>query len=767
MNWTQDLRFAFRMIWKKPWFSAAIVITLALGMGINTTVFSLVNAVLFKPLPFPGGERLVMAWENNPSSDRGKIPVSYADFRDFRQSADSFERLEAFSGYPITIGEKGNPPERYRGAGVTAGMFDMLSTKPVIGRAMQPSDEKPGAEKVVLISDGVWKDRYGKNPGVIGLSVSINEKPATIIGVMPAGFKFPFNEDIWTAIVPDAASEDRSHRDYTMVGMLKEGSSIVAAQADLEVIAKRLEKQYPEIHKGDGAMVQTFQQAMNGGPIRLVFLLMLGAVGFVLLIACANVANMLLSRVAERASEVSVRTAVGASRWRIVRQLLIESVLLAAMGGLLGLGISGVGIRAFGKAVANVGKPYWIDFSMNYVVFGYFAAITVLAGIIFGIVPALSTSRVNLNQTLKDGSRGVSGPRGGYLSGGLVIFQFILAVALLSGAGLMMRSFLIADNEFAGIHGEQVLATRVNLPESRYPKETDRQQFFDRLVPRLSKLPGVKDVALISNPPGGGAGGRRFEIEGKLIADAKSRPAAASIVAGKGYFSLLGMDLLRGRDFGDNDGLPGKETVIVSRTFATRFFPGQDPIGKQLRLYDSENKPQPWMTIIAICPDIRQFNPTNESNDPLIALPYKFANDSSMVVLLRTGRSPSALTASVRSEVQQMDPDLVLFDTMTLEAMLARGSLVSQCVRNGVPDFRCCRIGHGSDGTLCSDGLLSGLAHARDWGAYGDGRERRLHLAAGSEAGNSPADARYGSRPCRSAGGLPAHGKTPVQGLAQ
>lgn len=673
MNWTQDFRFAFRMIWKKPWFSAAIVITLALGMGINTTVFSLVNAVLFKPLPFPGGDRLVLAWSSNPSADRAQVNISYADFRDFRQSANSFEGLEVFSAYPITIAENGNPPELYRGAGTSAGMFAMLHTQPVIGRAMQPSDEKPGAETVALISYGVWKDRYGKNPGVIGRAVRINEKGAVIIGVMPEGFKFPNIEDVWTSIVPDAAAEDRNQRSYVMVGMLKEGSSIAAAQADLTVIAKRLEKQYPDTNKGYGATVLTFHQAMNGGPIRLMFLLMLGAVGFVLLIACANVANMLLSRATERAAEVSIRTAIGASRWRIVRQLLIESILLAALGGLLGLGLSSFGIRAFGKAVANVGKPYWIDFSMNYVVFGYFAAITILAGIIFGIAPALSASHVNLNQTLKEGQRGLAGSRGGYLSGTLVVFQFILAVALLSGAGLMLRSFLAADNEFAGIHGERVLAARVSLPQSRYAKEADRQQFFERLMPRLAALPGVQQISLISNPPGGGGNGWQFEIEGKLIANAKERPAVTGIVSGKGYFSLLGMNIFRGRDFEDNDGLPGKETVIVSQTFASRFFPKQDPLGKQIRLYDSENKPKPWMTIIAVSPDIRQNNPSGQLSDPLIVLPYRFDNSTTMFVLLRTQVPPSAVTASVRGEVQQIDQDLPLFDTMTLAAMFARG----------------------------------------------------------------------------------------------
>jgi len=411
---------------------------------------------------------------------------------------------------------------------------------------------------------------------------------------------------------------------------------------------------------------------MNGGPIRLVFLLMLGAVGFVLLIACANVANMLLGRAVERTREVSVRAAMGASRWRLVRQLLVESVVLSAMGGVLGLVLARFGISAFGKAVEDVGKPYWIDFSMNYVVFGYFAALTILAGIIFGLAPALSASRVDLNETLKEGSRSSGGVRSGYLSGALVVFQFTLAVVLLSGAGLMIRSFLIAQNEFTGMNGAQVLTSRVTLPRSRYPKPEDRQQFFERLLPRLASMPGAPEVAMVSNAPGEGGAGWRFEVEGKPVAEAARRPAATAVVAGKGYLQLVKLSLLRGKDFEDTDGLPGKETVIVNQNFVTRYFPGNDPIGKHVRLYDRENKPRPWMTIIGVAPDFRQQNPVDQSTDPVILLPYRFENYSTMAVLLRTQGSPAALTPGMRSEVQQIDPDLPLFDTLTLAERFGR-----------------------------------------------------------------------------------------------
>lgn len=660
------------MIRKNPWFCLAIVVTLALGMGVNTTVFSLVNAVLHKPLPFPGGERLVLAWAAHQPAGRNTVGVSYADARDFRQAAGSFERLEAFSRRSFTLGESGNPPERYRGGMVTAGIFEMLRTQPVAGRGFQPSDEKPGAPPVVLLGHGVWKDRYGGDPNIAGRVVRVNEKPATIIGVMPEGFAFPDNEQLWSVVVPEAADEDRSRRAYYMIGLLKPGVTPAQAEADLNVIARRLEKQFPNTHKDHGATVLTFHQAMNGGPIRTIFLLMLGAVGFVLLIACANVANMLLSRAVERTREVSIRTAMGAGRWRIVRQLLVESVLLSAIGGLAGLLLARFGIAAFGSAVENVGKPYWIDFSMDYVVFAYFAALTVLAGIVFGIAPALSASRVDLNETLKEGSRSVAGARGGYLSGALVVFQFTLAVVLLSGAGLMMRSFLAAQDEFAGMNGQQVLKTVVSLPNARYPDPAGRQQFFERLMPRLASIPGVRDVAFVSNTPGGGGAGWRFELEGKPIDDARSRPAVSGVVAAPGYLRLLGLSLLQGRDFNDTDGLAGKEAVIVSQNFVSRHFPNQDPIGKRMRIYNSENAPRPWMTIVGVMPEMRQTQPSERMQDPVVLVPYRFESYGGMVLLLRTGGSPAALAPAVRNEVAQIDRDLALYETSSLAEHFAR-----------------------------------------------------------------------------------------------
>ena len=673
MKIPQNLRLALRRIGKTRWFSAAIIATLALGIGINTTVFSLVNAVLLKPLPFPGGERLVIVRATTASRGDDFVDLSYPDIRDFREGTQSFEHLEAFGRTPLTLSERGNPPESYLGGKMSSGLFDMIHVRPVLGRGLLPSDEKPGAQPVVLISHGVWQKRYGMDPTVVGRAVRANGKAAVIVGVMPEGFRFPSTEDVWMAAVPDAESEKRTARSFYLIGLLKSGVSMRQAQADVSVVARRLAEQFPDSNKDKGARVQTFHQVMNGGPIRLVFLLMLGAVGFVLLIACANVANMLLSRAVGRTREMSIRAALGASRWQIVRQLLTESVLLSVLGGVIGLGLAAFGTRAFDLAVQNVGKPYWVDFSMNYAVFGYFAALTIVCGLVFGLAPALSASKVDLRSELTDGARNPGSLRGGYLSGALVVVQFTLAMVLLSGAGLMMRSFLLAQNEFAELDGAHVLTGRISLSSDAYAKPEDRLHFYERLVPKLQALPGAQSATLVSNPPGTGAARWKFEVEGQPVADAESRPVAAGVVAWEGYLRLLGLTLERGRDFDDADGTPGHEAVIVSERFVARFFPRTDPIGQRVRLFDDEGKPRPWMTVIGVSPDIRQSDPGDPSPNPLIFVPYRFESSGVMMAMIRTAIPPASLSSSVRAAVQDIDVDLPLFDVITLAEVFERG----------------------------------------------------------------------------------------------
>jgi predicted permease len=499
-----DLRFALRMIAAHPWFSAAVVATLALGIGVNATVFTLVNAVLFKPVPLPGGARLVTIGNRNLTSPEERSGVAYPDFREYRAANRTFEGLEAVTRLAGTVGETAIPPERYNMGRVSAGLFDMLRTPPALGRGFLPQDDDAGAEAVAIISHRVWQARYGGAPDVVGRAVRINGAPATIVGVMPEGFLFPGNEDVWMPLVPSEELENRANRRFQLFGLLAPGVTIARAAQDLAIIGSRLAADFPKTNQALGPEVRTFHETYNGGTIRAVFLLMLGAVAFVLLIACANVANLMLSRAIARRREMSVRAAMGASRWRLARQVLVESVLLSSLGGLIGLGLSTLGTRAFDRAVSDVGKPYWIQFDLDYVAFTYFAVISIASGIGFGLVPALRAARVDLNAALQDESRSTGGRRGNRLTATLVVFQFALTVVLLGGAGMMVRSFLAAQALNPFVPAEHIFTARVQLPEGkgeRYELPITRLQFHERLVQQLTALPGVTHAATASNPP--------------------------------------------------------------------------------------------------------------------------------------------------------------------------------------------------------------------------------------------------------------------------
>jgi predicted permease len=678
-----DLRAAIRAILKDRWLAGAAIVALALGIGVNATVFTLVNAVLIRGLPFHDSANLyVLGTERTTPEGRGRInPVSYQELQDWRSQASTFVDMAAFTQLPVNLADERAMPEQTSGARVSENLFRLLGQPPLLGRDFTPADGEGGAERVVILGNSLWQNRYGGDPGILGKAVRLNGEPAVIVGVMPPGIKFPTRAELWTQVIPDASSARRDRRQYGVAARVKPGVGREAAQAELSGIAARLASAYPDSNKEVGATMQTFNERFNGGEIRTVFLALQGAVAFVLLIACANVANLQLSRAIHRAREVAVRTALGASRWRIVRQLLVESVLLGAAGGALGLLIAIGGVRMFDAAVADVGKPYWIVFSMDYVVFGFLAALCVLTGILFGIAPALQISRTNVNDLLKEGGRGTAGSRRArWLTSSMVVVELALTIVLLVGAGLMVRSFLKLYTAETGIAAENLMTMRLNLPAAKYSTPEQRMAFYDRLTPRLAGIPGADGVAIATGLPGFGPPRQRVEIDGRPVpATWEERPEVAAVAVNAGFFRTTGIEIVRGRDFTDTDGTPGSEVVIVDQQFAAQVLPGEDPIGRRVRLPSqapAPGAPAPaWRTIVGISRTVEDL-PQPGATRPAgaIYVPYRQDPPASAALLIRSRVDPTAMMNAVRREVQAVDPDQPVFTVQTIDQVMAQAT---------------------------------------------------------------------------------------------
>jgi putative ABC transport system permease protein len=667
MSLLQDVKFAVRILLREPLFTAVMVIALALGIGVNTTVFTLVNAVLLRGLPFEQPDRIMYLSTSNHSKNQRDMGMSYPDFRDWRAQSITFKGMSAWSPRPMVITDDVSAPERYGGPMVTANLFSLIGQKPMLGRDFLPDEDKAGAQAVCIIGYGLWETRYGHDPNILGKSIRVNDVPTSIVGVMPKGMKFPINADLWIPLVPTAEFEKREARNLQSFGRLADAVSLASARNELETLAQRLAKAYPKSNQGVTPLVITFNDEFNGGPIRTVFLALLGAVGFVLLIACANVANMLLARSLARSREVSIRTALGASRWRVMRQLLVESVLVGIAGGLVGLAIAVWGVRMFDLAVANVGKPYWIVFRMDFTVFAYLAGICILTGVLFGLAPAIQLSKVDVNATLKEGGRGTSsGSRSRYLSASLVVFEVALSIVLLVGAGLMIRSFLNIYGLTDRLNGDRYLIMRLDLPEKRYPNAAARLRFYERLEQRLTSAPGVESAALVSHLPLSGAYNWKFEMEGKSQVEEDKQPSVRAVTTSPAYFRTARIALLRGRSFEDSDGGPDKAVVIVNQRFAAKYWPGQDPMGKRIRvLWEGD---RPWLSVIGVSQDALQTNPQQQELDPLIYLPYRAQPLRGVSILVRAAVNPTSLTSAIRKDIQSIDSDLPAFGVMTLQA---------------------------------------------------------------------------------------------------
>ena len=675
MTLFQDVRFALRVMRKNPGFTAVAVMALALGIGANNTVFTLVNTILLKSLPFKDGHEIVSLGCKNLAKGTSDMPVSYLDFKDWSARLQSFQGVAAFASGTMNVSNEGAVPERLSGAWLTANAFRVLGLSPIVGRDFLPAEDRPGASPVVLLGYGVWQNRFGGDPGILGRTIRVNAIPATVVGVIPRGIKFPFDAELWMPLLQTKDREARDFRDLQGFARLRKGVSVAEAGSELNGIARQLAREYPKTNAGIGAQVLLFNERYNGSwRMTMVLWIMMGAVGFVLLIACVNVANLLLSRAAYRSRELSIRSAMGAGRLRIIRQLLVESALLAVLGAAGGLLVSIAGVRWFrmSLSLANIeGMPYWLDFSMDWSVFGYLLAVCAATSMIFGLYPALKAARVNLVDTLKEGGPGCGdSAKSGRLASALVVAQLTLTLVLLSGAGMMIQDFLRSQRVQVGLDPRNLLTMRLGLPEQKYPTPESRLAFHEGLAQRLQAVPGIQSAAITSNLPVDGSLTGVLQLEGQAVDDAAKLPRVPVVSAGPAYFATLGAPLLKGRAFDDHDGMPGAEVVIVNERFTAQYWPGKNPLGRKIRI--GAEPDAPWLSVVGVIPQINREIEIGANTESIVYVPYRQSPVRFVSVVARTLVPPSSLAQVLRGEVQALDPDLPVYRVRTMEEHLSQ-----------------------------------------------------------------------------------------------
>jgi predicted permease len=677
MDLWRDVRYAARRLVEDRWFTLAAVAALSLGIGANTTVFTFVNAVLVRGLPFEDPDRIVAVWtENDRSSQMG---VSLPDYRDLRDASRTLESLAGSLNANVNLSDDDLLPERFLGAYVTGNFFRMIGEQPVLGRDFSDADDLPGAEPVVLLGHSVWQNRYGGDPGVLGRTVRANSLPATVVGVMAENMRFPNNNDVWIPqanLPPESTTEDRGTRGFTAVGRLAPGSSIEQAREELRAIGARLAEAHPETNADLLPNLESFNERVNGSEIQLIFLSLMGAVGFVLLIACANVANLLLAKSAERSREIAVRVSIGATRGRIIRQLLVESLILAIVAALVGLGMAVLGIGWFDSVTQNVGKPYWMEFRMDPMVFGFMALACVGTAVVFGLAPALYVSRTDVNAVLKEGTRGGSGGvRARRWAGMLIMGEVVLTLVLLSGAGFMMRSFMNLYTLDLGIDSDRLVTMEIYLPLTQYPRPDQQIDVYDRLLDRMRTVSAVGGrAALASALPLDGGGGGGLELDGRVTEPGVEPPIVRSLVVSEEYFDVLGVSLRQGRAFTREDGEPGSEVAIVNQRFVDQHLDGGEALGRRIRLREGaafDPEVAPWLTVVGVSPDVPQGDIQEGATAAVVYRPLRASPVRSINLVVRAENDPAAVTAQVRETMRAVEPDLPLADVMSMDDRLA------------------------------------------------------------------------------------------------
>jgi putative ABC transport system permease protein len=611
----KDIRYAVRSLSKRPGFTIIAVITLALGIGANSAIFSVVNAVVLRPLPYADPDRLMMVWETIAGNDHRS--VAPGNFADWRAQNNSFAELAAtFYGNFNLTGE--GEPERINGATVTSNMMNVLGARAQVGRTFQADDDQHQDRNLVLISDGLWKRRFGADRNIIGHLLTIDERPYTVVGVMGPGFQFPAQSDLWVlgrdrnavsmSLIPQFPknnwSQERDAHFISVVGRLKSGVSLAQAQSDIAGIARRQEQDFPQTNASLGSNVVPLHTQIVGNVRGMLFIL-LGAVGFVLLIACTNVANLMLARAPQRERELAIRMAVGASRWRLMRQLLTESLLLSLIGGLAGLVVSVWAVDLFIKFSPG-DIPRLSETSVDLRLLGFTFLVSVLTGIGFGLLPAFHSTRTNLNNSLKDGSTKASeGRQRRRARHGLVVAEIALAQVLLVGAGLLIMSYLRLTWINPGFNPEKVLTAKIAPSSKKYPDPTSRASFYATVLDHLQHLPGVESAGMVMNLPLSGASmNRGFRVEGRPEPKVDENISMDYQVVSPDYFKTLEIPIVRGRGFTDADNETSERVIVISQTMVRQYWPNEDPLGKRMAIGES-SKDTSWRKIVGIVGDVR------------------------------------------------------------------------------------------------------------------------------------------------------------------
>ncbi len=660
----QDLRYALRMLARLPGFTAVAVLTLALGLGANVAIFTVVHALLLTPLPYANPERLVMVWQDvrarGGPADEWATPGNYVDWR---LQENLFAGVAIITNWrPALLGD--SEPEPLLGERVSHEYFGVLGVRPAPGRDFRAEDDVPGAARVVIIGEGLWKRRFGADPAAVGRRITLSGEAHEIIGVAPASFRpiVASAAEIWRPRQLNTANPNRGAVTLRAVARVRDGLTLEQAQAAASALARQLESTHPEYNEKVGFLLQPLHQRVVG-DFRKGLLALAGAVAFVLLIACANIANLMLARGSGRSRELGIRAALGAGRRRVVRQLLTESLALSWIGGIAGMLLAVWAVDAL-VAIAPASAPRVGEIRLAWPVFGYAAALSTITGILFGIAPAMQASRGDLTQALKEGARGSAGGRGRALRHGLIAAEVALALVLLTGSGLLLRTFVRLQQADLGFDPQNVLVGGINPPRTTYDTAERRRAFYDQVLERIAALPGVEKAALASVLPLSGDNDTDFRIEGRAGPRTPSEaPVTWYRLVSAGYFEAMGMTLKRGRTFPAGEAAP---SVVVNETMASRYFPGEDPIGRRIR-FDERS---PWLTIVGI---VRDAKTRGAAGSPRVEtfLPYWQVSEPGTFAILKTRSDPAALAAPLRQAIASIDRTVPVIGVTTLSAMVS------------------------------------------------------------------------------------------------